>query len=246
MAQKPAVLWQPVGSYAIYLAEVEQPGDAAVRGISDVLARLPTGEPLPLRRSIPTQEDGNLTVDGAQYDARAATLAVGRSVLDEHGGGPLLLSRFANMLYERLPTSREVLKKSGGAAAWCEEQGIHMASGSPDESRAETIWLAKADALEVDALMWLPWMLLQSRRNYEDPIPLRNRLDVRIHPYFARWVLRSRGVEKIVAGDLVRRHFDRVNGIECSDLSVGSGGLARVITPFMKPPAKVRDNGRAM
>jgi len=121
MAQKPAVLWQPVGSYAIYLAEVEQPGDAAVRGISDVLARLPTGEPLPLRRSIPTQEDGNLTVDGAQYDARAATLAVGRSVLDEHGGGPLLLSRFANMLYERLPTSREVLKKSGGAAAWCEE-----------------------------------------------------------------------------------------------------------------------------
>ena len=124
MAQKPAVLWQPVGSYAIYLAEVEQPGDAAVRGISDVLARLPTGEPLPLRRSIPTQEDGNLTVDGAQYDARAATLAVGRSVLDEHGGGPLLLSRFANMLYERLPTSREVLKKSGGAAAWCEARSI--------------------------------------------------------------------------------------------------------------------------
>ena len=31
MAQKPAVLWQPVGSYALYLAEVEQPGDAAVR-----------------------------------------------------------------------------------------------------------------------------------------------------------------------------------------------------------------------
>jgi len=241
--KNPAVLWQPVGMYAIFLAEVERPGTASVSasGISDIVARLPTGEPLPLRRSIPQYDHSH----GGAATAAAATLAAGRAVLDEHGGGPVLLSRFCHTLYARLPSSREVIKKAGGASAWCEEHNIHTASG-PDDSRGqERVWLAKADALEVDALMWLPWVLLQSRRDYAAPIPLPNCVDVRLHPYFARWVLRCRGVETPVAGNLVRLHFE---GIDRSreHFDLAATGLAHSFTAFMRRPERVRNTGRAL
>jgi len=235
----PAVLWQPVGSYAVYLAEVERPGTASVSasGVSDLVARLPTGEPLTLTR--PHVEES---------DDATASLAHAHRILDDHGGGPLLLSRFCNTLYERLPSSRDVVKQAGGAQAWCEAHNLHTASG-PEETRGqEKVWLARADALEVDALLWLPWVLLQSRRNYQDPIPLPNRLDVRIHPYFARWVLRSRGVERSVAGNLVRQHFDRMDRArhEISDLTSAPGAPFNALASFMKSPKNVRDTGRAL
>lgn len=131
----PAVLWQPVGSYAVYLAEVERPGTASVSasGVSDLVARLPTGEPLTLTR--PHVEES---------DDATASLAHAHRILDDHGGGPLLLSRFCNTLYERLPSSRDVVKQAGGAQAWCEAHNLHTASG-PEETRGqEKVRLARA------------------------------------------------------------------------------------------------------
>ena len=119
----------------------------------------------------------------------------------------MLLSRFCSELYELLPDSREVLKAAGGAAVWCRQNGINTRSGPAETPGLETLWLSRADALEVDALVWLPWLLLQSRKNYRHPILLRDQ-KVLMNPYFTRWVLRQRGTtEQPVAGALIRDHF---------------------------------------
>ena len=194
----PVVLWQPTGGYAVHIAELERP--VGCGGVSDALAQLPTGEALPLRRNIP-ENDGSDTT---------STLAVARSILDEHAGGPLLLARLGAVLYERLPASRSVVKSAGGVWEWCKSAGILTASGPEGTVGMETAWLAKADALEVDALLWLPWLLLQTRRDYAAPMDLAGDLQVKLNPYFARWVLRPRGADQPAAGELVRGHFDRV------------------------------------
>mmetsp|Transcript_13052 Transcript_13052/g.33462 ORF Transcript_13052/g.33462 Transcript_13052/m.33462 type:complete len:347 (+) Transcript_13052:92-1132(+) len=236
--KKPAVLWQPVGAYAVHLAEVESYLLGGMPGVSDCVAMLPTGKPMPLQRHVPPFDYEK----APEAEAANATLAMGQALLDEHGGGPLLLSRFCHKLYERLPSSREIIKQAGGAASWCQQNNIHTASGPTQVVGQETVWLARSDALEVDALMWLPWVFLQTRRNYTDPIPLPNRVEVRLHPYFSRWVLRCRGTEHPVAGQLVREHFDTLN----YEFDVMAGGIASRITPFMKSPNRVRGDGRAL
>ena len=153
---------------------------------------LSAGEELPLRRPLPA--------NGA---AAATTLALARGVLDEFGGGPLLLSRLFSMLYDRGgETARAEVRGAGGPMAWCDNNGILRASGPKGSVGMETAWLAKTDALEVDSLLWLPWILLATRRDYTEPIPLRSRNDLRVHPYFARVLMGTTG--------MLNAHFRRV------------------------------------
>ena len=118
--------------------------------------------------------------------------------------------RLGALLYERLPASRAVIREAGGAAAWCKSAGILTASGPEGTVGMETAWLAKADALEMDALIWLPWVFLQTRRDYTEPMHLPGELKVRLNPYFARWVLRQRGADTPAAGELLRLHFEQL------------------------------------
>ena len=87
---EPKVLWQPVGGYAIHLAEMNPDDGCAV---ADALSLLPAGEVLPLRRPSPPPTGSDATV----------TLAVAMAVLDEHDGGPMLLSRLISLMYQREP-----------------------------------------------------------------------------------------------------------------------------------------------
>lgn len=190
LRSEPKVLWQPIGGYAIHLAEVVPEKGCAV---ADTLASLPAGEVLPLRRPPPPTEGG--------MDEATLTLAAARAVLDEHEGGPMLLSRLVSLMYQREPRARAHVKQAGGAQAWCNGVGILTARGPKGTVGMETAWLGRADTLEVDHLMWLPWILLATRADYNQPISLAHRFDVRVHPYLAR-LLESRE-----AGGLLREHF---------------------------------------
>lgn len=186
---EPAVLWQPIGGMALHLAEVKLEEGCAV---ADALATLPPGTPLPLRRQPPPS-----TADGA------ASLSAVQAILDNVGGGPMLLSRLTALLYEQLPASREEVKAAGGAAAWCARQGIHTAAGRKGTVGQETAWLGRGDTLEVDGLLWLPWILLATRADYHDAIHLAQ-LSLRVHPFFAQILGSSR------SGPLLREYFARI------------------------------------
>ena len=105
--------------------------------------------------------------------------------------------------------SRAEVAQYGGAAAWCAEHGVHTARGRAGTLGRETAWLSRVDTLEVDALLWLPWVFLQSRRNFAETMDLPGDLQVRLNPYFARWVLRQRGTDPPLAGELLRGRFER-------------------------------------
>jgi hypothetical protein len=187
LRQDPNVLWMPRGSYAIHLAEVE-PGEGCA--VADGLTALPAGVVLPLRRPPPPPSTG----------AATATLAAARAVLDEHDGGPMLLSYLMQLVYEREPRSRPEIKAAGGASAWCHREGILTARGPKGSVGKDTAWLGRADTLEVDHLIWLPWLLLATRANYDVPINLGPGFDVRLHPYMG-FLLDSPG------GKLLEKHF---------------------------------------
>lgn len=187
---QPRVLWNPVGNYAIHLAEVAPDDGCAV---ADALSSLPAGDVLPLRRPQPPPTGCDATV----------TLGVARTILDEHDGGPMLLSRLIALMYDREPRSRAEVRQAGGAAAWCEQAGILTARGPQGTVGMETAWLARADTLEVDYLLWLPWILLATRADYNQPISLGPGFDVRVHPYLANLLESS-------AGGLLKEHFRAV------------------------------------
>jgi hypothetical protein len=192
LRSEPKVLWQPIGGYAIHLAEVVPEQGCAV---ADSLAGLPAGNMLPLRRPPPPTTGCDATV----------TLAAARAILDDHGGGPMLLSRLTSRMYKNEPRSRAEVKNAGGAQAWCADAGILTARGPQGTVGMETAWLGRADTLEVDHLLWLPWILLATRADYNEPISIGPRVDVRVHPYLAR-LLESKD-----AGGLLRQHFQEVS-----------------------------------
>lgn len=198
---EPMVLWQPVGGYVIHLAEVEPEAGTPV---ADALAMLPTGVTLPLRRPPPPRT--------AAADESVAAV---RSILDDVGGGPMLLSRLTSLLYQRLPASRAQIKEAGGAATWCAENGLHTAAGKRGTVGQETAWLGRADTLEVDEMLWLPWLLLATRADYTENIHLAN-LSVRLHPFFAQILSRA-------GGKLLREHFATVAATRRADMLNGRG-----------------------
>lgn len=183
-----SVLWNPVGEYAVYLFELANDGGA----VADEVSRLETGEALQLDRFT--------TLDEASMDATAFGFAVGRTILDENRG-PMLLSHFFQILYEREPRSREEVKMAGSAGKWCERAGILTAQGPKGTKGMETAWLARSEQLEVSSMLWIPWALLASRRDYSEDIELNDETRLRIHPYLAR-ILSS------PAGGLLRKHFE--------------------------------------
>lgn len=184
----PNVLWTPTGGYAIHLAEVVPEAGGAV---ADALSLLPTGLPLPLRRPPPP-------VNAAADES----LAAARSILDQFGGGPMLLSQLTSMMYEQLPASREQVMEAGGASGWCSQNGIYTARGPRGSIGKETAWLSQKDTLEVDFLLWMPWIVLATRADYNELLQL-SRVSVRVHPFFAS-ILNAPG------GKLLREHFARV------------------------------------
>jgi hypothetical protein len=111
----------------------------------------------------------------------------------------MLLSRLMVLVYERLPASRDDVRAAGGASTWCALHGVHTARGRSGTAGRETAWLGRADTLEVDALLWLPWLLLATRADCSEPIPLPN-FAVRLHPFFGQ-ILSGGG------GDALRAHF---------------------------------------
>ena len=188
----PKVLWNPIGGYAIHLAEVQAENGGAV---ADALSLLPTGRELPLRRPPISESDA----------ASDLSFAVVRSILDEVGGGPMLLSRLMARLYELRPESRLEVKEAGGAATWCHERGLLTARGKKGTVGQETAWLGRADTLEVDSLIWLPWLLIATRQDYTEPLYLRNQ-NVRIHPFFG-------SILAAESGKMLREEFARVQEV---------------------------------
>lgn len=190
LTNQPKVLWKPEGRIAIYFPEVTEADDVA-----DSVWTLPAGRPLPLVRPTPSLPSGSAV--------QPETLAGARAVLDDHGGGPMLLSRFTQLLYTKVPQSRAEVKSAGSAMAWCKSAGLLTNNSPKGTIGMEKVWLARADVLEVDSLLWLPWLLLATRADYREPIALEGEV-VRIHPYFAR-LLSAR------TGSLLREHFAAVS-----------------------------------
>jgi len=152
---------------------------------------------------------GIMTAGGLKRTARAETawlsqaLTTARAILNEHDGGPILLSRLMALMYEREPSSKLEVRTAGGAANWCACGGIMTEAGPKGPVGMETAWLGQPNTLEVDHLVWFPWILLATRADYSQPISLSPHLTLRMHPYLQS-LLRS------PAHGLLQDHFDRV------------------------------------
>ena len=194
-ARSSSVLWNPVGDYAIHLAELAPDAGGAV---AKEVSQLATGEVLPLCRH-------TAAIESSSSDADSVSFAAGRAILDERAGGPMLLSQFFATLYEMEPRSREEVKAAGSASRWLESAGILTSDGPKGTQGMEAAWLARSEQLEVDCLTWLPWVLLASRRDYTEAIPWNGGMDetLRVHPYLGR-ILGS------PAGALLKTHFEEL------------------------------------
>ena len=99
--------------------------------------------------------------------------------------------------------------------------------------RQETAWLSRDDTLEVDALVWLPWLLIATRADYTEPLSLVKPASVRIHPFFGQ-ILSSKG------GGLLKEYL---RGVRERRVVKEKAGRVKRVRQQQQPPARRGSGG---